>query len=73
MAAAAFREYGMVFLLARTQLDHAEWLASVGRYEDAAPLVAEAHETFERLRATPWLERADALAARLPAGAGVTA
>ena len=28
MAAAAFREYGMLFLLARTQLDHAEWLAS---------------------------------------------
>ncbi len=73
MAAAAFREYGMVFLLARTQFDHAEWLASVGRYEDAAPLVAEARETFERLRATPWLERVDALAARLPASVVVTA
>ena len=26
-----------------------------------APLLGEARETFERLRATPWLERYDAL------------
>jgi hypothetical protein len=28
------------------------------RGEEAQPLLAEAHETFERLEATPWLERA---------------
>ncbi len=66
IAAAAFREYGTPFLLACTQVEHAEWLVTQGRAEEAAPLVAEARETFERLRATPWLERADALAGRLP-------
>ncbi|HLG09435.1 MAG TPA: adenylate/guanylate cyclase domain-containing protein [Gaiellaceae bacterium] len=60
-ASAAFREYGMPFHLACTRLEHGEWLAAMGRAEEAAPLVAEARETFERLRATPWLERADAL------------
>jgi len=53
---------GLVFLLASTQLDHAEWLVSVGRGDDAQPLVAEARETFDRLRATPWLERSEAAA-----------
>ena len=72
-AAAAFREYGMPFNVARTQLEHAEWLVSVGRETEALPLVTEARETFERLRATPWLERADALAARVPSPAAVSA
>lgn len=66
-AAAAFREYGTPFYLACTELEHAEWLVSVGRGGDAARLVPAARETFERLRATPWLERAAALAAQLPA------
>jgi hypothetical protein len=43
------------------QLEHAELLAATGRSEDSGPLVAEARETFERLRATPWLERVDTL------------
>ena len=42
-----------------------------GRPADARRPLAEARETFERLRATPWLERAAALEARL--GAGVPA
>ncbi len=29
--------------------------------DDPAPLLAEAREIFERLGATPWLERVDAL------------
>ena len=70
IAAAAFREYGMPFQLACTQLERAEWLVTQGRAEEVAPLVSEARTTFEQLRATPWLERADALAARLPAGCG---
>jgi len=38
-------------------LEHGEWLGSEGRPREAAPLLAEAREIFERLRATPWLER----------------
>ena len=37
----------------------AEWLMGQGRDTEAAPLVVEARATFERLRATPWLERLD--------------
>jgi predicted ATPase/class 3 adenylate cyclase len=57
-AASHFRECGVVFYLAVTQLEHAEWLAGQGRNEEAQPLLVEARETFEQLRATPWLERA---------------
>ena len=60
IAAAAFREYGTPFYLGRTQLEHAEWLVSQDRADEAVPLATEARETFERLRATPWLERAGA-------------
>jgi tetratricopeptide (TPR) repeat protein len=70
-AGAAFREYGTPFLLACTELEQAEWLVAQERSEDAAALIAEAREIFERLRATPWLERADALA-HLPETARVT-
>ena len=47
----------MAFELAIVRLEHGEWLAENGRVADAEPLFAEARETFERLRATPWLER----------------
>ena len=67
MAAAAFREYGMPFYLACTGLEHAEWLVSAGRADEAAPLLSESRETFERLRATPWLERAERVRSRIPA------
>jgi hypothetical protein len=53
-----YRERSLVFLLATTQLEHAEWLADQGRAVEAEPLLAEARETFERLEATPWIERA---------------
>jgi class 3 adenylate cyclase/tetratricopeptide (TPR) repeat protein len=72
-AAAAFREYGIPFRLACTELEYAEWLVTQGREDDAAPLVAEAREVFDQLRATPWLERADTLASRLPTSSRVTA
>jgi hypothetical protein len=57
-AAALFREFGFAFYLAVTQLEHAEWLAAQGRGNEAQPLLDEARQTFERLQATPWLERA---------------
>jgi tetratricopeptide (TPR) repeat protein len=56
-AAGLFREFGFVFYLAVTQLEHGEWLVGEGRDTEAEPLLTQARETFERLRATPWLER----------------
>jgi hypothetical protein len=59
-AAALFREFGVVFHLAVTQLEHGEWLAGQGRGDEADPLLTEAHQTLERLEAHPWLERVEA-------------
>jgi class 3 adenylate cyclase/tetratricopeptide (TPR) repeat protein len=56
-AAALFRDLGMVFWLAVTQLEHAEWLVEQGREVEAEPLLAEARDTFARLDARPWLDR----------------
>jgi tetratricopeptide (TPR) repeat protein len=66
-AAAIFREYGIPFWLAVTQLEHAEWLSGQGRRDEAEPLAAEARATFERLEAAPWLERAMQLGVGVPA------
>jgi class 3 adenylate cyclase/tetratricopeptide (TPR) repeat protein len=64
-AARIFREIEYSFDLAVVLLEHAEWLASEGRIDEAEPLAAEAREIFERLRAAPYLERLE----RLPAAA----
>ncbi len=56
-----FREIAMPFELAVTLLEHAEWLAAQDHHAETGPLVAEAAEIFEHLRANPWLERARAL------------
>ncbi|HKD31862.1 MAG TPA: adenylate/guanylate cyclase domain-containing protein [Gaiellaceae bacterium] len=56
-AGRVFREADLPFWLAVVQLEHAELLLENGRPDDVAPLLEEARETFERLRATPWLER----------------
>jgi tetratricopeptide (TPR) repeat protein len=61
-AAAVFREFGLVFYLAVTQLEHAGWLASERRDAEAEPLLVEARATFEQLRAAPWLERIESVA-----------
>jgi class 3 adenylate cyclase/tetratricopeptide (TPR) repeat protein len=65
-AAAQFRELGIPHWLAATLLEHAEWLLARERTEEAGPLLTEAREIFGRLEATPWLERAEAVTARLP-------
>jgi len=52
-----FRQVGMVFWLAVTQLEHAEWLRSNGGSPKAASLASEARRVFERLGATVWLDR----------------
>ena len=60
-ATALFREFGIAFHQAVTQLEHGEWLIGQGRSDDADPLLAEAAEAFELLQATPWLKRIEAL------------
>jgi class 3 adenylate cyclase/tetratricopeptide (TPR) repeat protein len=49
------RELGTPYFLAIALVEHAE----LG-VDDPAPLLAEAREIFERLGATPWLERVEA-------------
>jgi class 3 adenylate cyclase/tetratricopeptide (TPR) repeat protein len=49
------------FVLAQILLEHAEVLHADGRDDQAAPLLIEATEIFTRLRATPYLERAQTL------------
>ncbi len=53
-----FREFGLVFHVAVTQLEHAEWLIGQDRTDEAQPLLTEARQAFEQLQATPWLARA---------------
>ena len=59
-AAALFRELGVPFYLAVTELELSEWLVAQGQREQSEPLLAEAREIFERLEAKPWLERLEA-------------
>jgi len=61
-AGALFREIAVPFYLAVTELEHGEWLAGAGPGDEADPLLAEAREIFERLEATPWLERVERVA-----------
>ena len=62
-AAEQFRGLSLPFWLAVTLLEHGEWLAGEGQPSKAAPLLAQAREIFERLAASPWLERVTAAAA----------
>ena len=61
--------YSSALYAAVTRLERAENLLADGRADEAGPLVAAARETFEELRARPWVERAEALAlgAKVPA------
>ncbi len=69
-AARILQEAGATVARAEVLLQHAEWLAGEGRIDEAAPLATEAREVFERLRATPYIERLDRLlvTAMTPAG-----
>jgi class 3 adenylate cyclase/tetratricopeptide (TPR) repeat protein len=58
-AESIFSERELPFWLAVVQLEHAELLLEQGRSEEAEPLLDGARETFERLEATPWLERVE--------------
>ncbi len=63
IAAARFRELGIVFWVAVTQLEHAEYLIAHDRSNEATQLLDEAKQIFERLGATPWIARIAALSA----------
>ncbi|MBD0330604.1 MAG: AAA family ATPase [Thermoleophilia bacterium] len=56
-AESIFREFGIPFWLAVTQLEHGEWLTGSGRSDEAGVQLTQAREIFERLEAAPWLER----------------
>jgi class 3 adenylate cyclase/tetratricopeptide (TPR) repeat protein len=56
-AVATFRQQEMRFELGVALTEHGEWLTSEGRDEEARPVLSEAREIFEDLRATWWLDR----------------
>jgi predicted ATPase/class 3 adenylate cyclase len=62
IALANARNLGYAFWLAPVLADYGTWLHSVGRVEEAAPLLQEARELFATMGATVWLGRLDALA-----------
>ncbi len=64
-ALAACRLVGSPYWIAVALHEQAEWLVREGRDDEAAPLLAEARQTFAHLRATPLLERVTALEAEL--------
>jgi class 3 adenylate cyclase/tetratricopeptide (TPR) repeat protein len=70
IALANARSLGFAFWLAPVLFDYGAWLVSTGRGDEAAPLLAEARELFERMGAAVWLRRLDAIA---PAGSGQAA
>ena len=59
-----FEELELPFFLAVTRLEAAERLLAADRQSDAEPLLAAAGQTFERLEATPWLDRVGRLSPR---------
>jgi class 3 adenylate cyclase/tetratricopeptide (TPR) repeat protein len=62
-AVTALRQIEEPFWIATALLEQAEWLSEHGHMDEAAPLVAEAREVFERLRAAPALQRTEQLLA----------
>jgi tetratricopeptide (TPR) repeat protein len=64
-AAALLDEYSLVPDVALTHLDRAEWLLGEGRADEALEILGEVRSVLERLGAVPWLERCDAVEARL--------
>jgi tetratricopeptide (TPR) repeat protein len=56
-ATAIFRELERPFYVAVALLEHGEWLVHQGRVNDAQPLLAGAEDTFQKLKARPWLDR----------------
>ncbi len=70
-AAAVFTRIRTPFRLAVAQLEHAEWLASLGDTTAAQPLARDASATFARLQAAPWVARAGRVTAADVVGVAV--
>jgi tetratricopeptide (TPR) repeat protein len=68
-AAAIFRDAEMPFYQAVTQLELAEWLGSRSERAKSAELIDEALTIFRRLKAQPWVLRAERAAAASPVSA----
>jgi class 3 adenylate cyclase/tetratricopeptide (TPR) repeat protein len=66
----AQRESHDPFWVATALLEHGEWLTAHSRADEAEPILAEARETFERLRVAPMLERLNGI--ETPAAAQVS-
>jgi tetratricopeptide (TPR) repeat protein len=64
-AVTMLRAVGDPYALARSLLDHGSILSALGRPGDATAALQEARTLFEELRATPWIERTDAMLAPL--------
>jgi len=60
IAEGLLRGVGIPFWLAVARLEHAEGLVAHGGDGDARALLDQSRDTFQELRATPWLERVDA-------------
>ena len=60
-AVARFRAMGLRFHLAVSLFDFGRSLEAEGRTDEASPILAEAREIFEDLKATWWLERLDGM------------
>jgi predicted ATPase/class 3 adenylate cyclase len=68
-ALATARNLSKAALLGPVLVDYGSWLVDTGRVAEAEPLLDEARVIFERMRATRWLERIEAV---LPAAAAIT-
>jgi len=56
-AIAGFRMIGLRFHIGMVLAEYGQWLEGEGRADEAAPVLAEAREIFENLKATWWLDR----------------
>ena len=64
-----FRETGIPYWRALSQIEFAEALVAAGRADEASSLAQEARDTLDRLGASTWLERLDKLQlSPVPAG-----
>ena len=64
-----FREIGVPYWRALSQIEFAEALVAAGRADEASSLADEARDTLDRLGASTWLERLDKLQlTSVPAG-----
>ena len=64
VALANARSLGYGYWLAHVLYDYGRWLVGTGSEDEGRPLLEEARGLFERMGATLWLERIDALGER---------